>query len=100
MTEEILLTSDEYEEIYGKPSASRKESLLRDAIEACCGDRQLNYGAPEQNFERIAELWKAWFDVRKAYDPLQPWEVSVLLILMKLARQPIPFPSRLLARHC
>lgn len=75
-------------------SISRKRKLLEEASEAVAGDRQLNYGAPEQNFQRIAELWTTWFRItasRRGHLPsdhlgIEPWEVAALMVLMKLAR--------------
>jgi hypothetical protein len=66
-------------------SIDRKRSLLTDAIAACTGDRHLNYGSPEDNFQRIAALWNAWDETRTS-GPIEPWEVAVLMNLMKLAR--------------
>ena len=66
-------------------SIDRKRSLLNDAIAACTGDRHLNYGKPEANFQRIATLWNAWNEIKKP-GPIEPWEVAVLMSLLKLAR--------------
>lgn len=70
-------------------SAERKRACLEAAIAACCGDRALNYGKPEDNFARIAELWSAWFSVRvppTGPAPFSPFDVAVMNILLKLAR--------------
>jgi len=74
-------------------SIGRKRELLEQALEACTGGRQLNYGRPEANFQRIADLWNTWIEIKhiKNDDPevsefLSSWEVPVLMILMKLAR--------------
>ena len=72
------------------PSAARKRACLEAAINACCGDRALNYGAPEDNFRRIAELWNAWFSVRVTPPgenmPFGPVDIAVMNILLKVAR--------------
>jgi Domain of unknown function (DUF6378) len=72
------------------PSSARKRKLLEDAILAVAGERQLNYGNPEDNFKRIAVLWNAWIQIRQSgSEPLysfKPWEVAALCILLKLAR--------------
>lgn len=70
---------------------ARKREILEAAIAACCGDRQLNYGTPEKNFERIAILWNAWMDIRVSNPSITegefaPWEIAAMMILMKLAR--------------
>jgi len=68
-------------------SISRKSACLDAAKAAVCGDRALNYGAPEDNFRRIATLWNAWLQVRKDPNaPLAPWEVAIMMDLMKSAR--------------
>ena len=66
-------------------SIDRKRSLLNDAIAARTGDRHLNYGKPEANFQRIATLWNAWNEIKKP-GPIEPWEVAVFMSLMKFAR--------------
>jgi hypothetical protein len=72
------------------PSAARKRACLEAAINACCGDRALNYGAPEDNFRRIADLWNAWWNVRVPSTddtaPFGPVDVAVMNILLKIAR--------------
>jgi hypothetical protein len=68
-------------------SIERKAACLDAAKAAVCGDRALNYGAPEDNFRRIATLWNAWMLVRKNPSaPLAPWEVAIMMDLMKSAR--------------
>jgi Domain of unknown function (DUF6378) len=70
-------------------SVDHKRQLLEDAIKAVSGESQLNYGAPEDNFKRIATLWNAWFtitDRAPLMSPIQPWEVAILISLMKDAR--------------
>ena|ERR1700722_17353500 len=71
------------------PSAARKRACLEAAINACCRDRALNYGAPEDNFRRIAELWNAWQKIKGSYFPKNsytPVDVAVMNILLKIAR--------------
>jgi hypothetical protein len=64
-----------------------KSACLDAAKAAVCGDRALNYGTPEDNFRRIATLWNAWLQVRKdSSAPLAPWEVAIMMDLMKSAR--------------
>jgi len=72
------------------PSAARKRACLEAAINACCGDRALNYGAPEDNFRHIADLWNAWWNVRVPSTddtaPFTPVDIAVMNILLKVAR--------------
>lgn len=70
-------------------SVARKRACLDAAIAACCGDRALNYGAPEDNFRRIAVLWNAWMDIRGsafAKNAFAPTDIAAMNILLKLAR--------------
>jgi hypothetical protein len=78
----------------GAPGSSidRKRALLTDAIAACTGDRHLNYGTPEANFQRIATLWNDWIAIRmddatvSSEGTIEPWDVAAMMILLKLAR--------------
>lgn len=53
------------------------------------GDRQENYGNPENNFKNISELWTTYFNMAKNtedwYD-ITPTDVANMMILMKMAR--------------
>lgn len=57
-----------------------KEELL-DAAKAAVADRGLNYGSPEDNFDRIAKLWAAYLG-----HPVSAHDVASLMVLMKVAR--------------
>lgn len=58
----------------------RKEIL--DAAEQCvCGQREQDYGSPEDNFKRIADLWSAYMGV-----DFTATNVSVMMALLKIAR--------------
>ena len=43
-----------------------RESLLNRAIECVCGEREQDYGTPEDNFALIAELWESYINRRCA----------------------------------
>lgn len=63
-----------------------KEDTLEAAIKAV-SDRGLNYGSPEDNFIRIANLWTT--HVRNRYGIsaiLDAHDVALMLLLMKVAR--------------
>ncbi|MEC5291548.1 MULTISPECIES: DUF6378 domain-containing protein [unclassified Aurantimonas] len=75
-----------------------KASLL-DAAKAAVADRGLNYGKPEDNFRRIAELWSTHIKNRYAQTTndygndmstwdgmLDPSDVALMMVLMKIAR--------------
>ncbi len=48
-------------------------------------DRNATYGSPEDNFRRIAILWEAYDQIRQP-GPETPIDVSIKMILMKVAR--------------
>lgn len=59
---------------------TRKETL--DAAAKCvCGDREEDYGSPEKNFARIAELWSIYLNVL-----IEPKDVAAMMALLKIAR--------------
>lgn len=68
---------------------TRKEIL--EAAAACvCGDREEDYGTPEDNFRLIAELWSVYIQKRCAFPGtnvcVQPEDVAMLMVLLKIAR--------------
>jgi len=62
-----------------------RSRCLDEAKAAICGDRDLAYGQPEDNFARIATMWNAWWDVRQS-GPFDSADVAIMLGLMKDAR--------------
>lgn len=70
-------------------SMTRKEILA--AAEACvCGQREEDYGSPEDNFCTIAELWQAYIKAccvgHGVHVDMRPEDVASLMALMKIAR--------------
>lgn len=70
---------------------------LLDAAKAAVADRGLNYGRPEDNFERIAALWtqhvRNRYSARDGEVDMSPWDgafdaqdVAMMMVLMKVAR--------------
>ena len=57
------------------------KSILDAAAQCVCQDRETQYGAPEDNFARIADLWNA-------YKPcgFTAHDVGILLALLKVGR--------------
>ena len=59
---------------------NRKEIL--DAAKKCvCGEREEQYGSPENNFQVIADLWSAY--KRTNFSAI---DVSMMMALLKIAR--------------
>lgn len=59
---------------------SRKE-ILEKALKCVMGDREQDYGTPENNFNLIAELWSVY--TGKTFNAV---DVAVMLALLKIAR--------------
>lgn len=59
---------------------TRKE-ILETAAKCVCGDREQDYGSPENNFKTIADLWSVYTGF--AFTAV---DVAVMLALLKIAR--------------
>lgn len=55
--------------------------ILDEAKKCVCGQREQDYGSPEDNFKIIAELWTAYKKV-----DFSPVDVSMMMALLKIAR--------------
>lgn len=62
-------------------SESMREVILNAAKECICGDRDCQYGNPENSFARIAEYWSVYLG-REIY----PKDVGIMMALFKIAR--------------
>lgn len=67
-----------------------REEVLDTAKRCVCGDREEDYGTPEQNFQNIANLWMAYLRAG-AVSPganlyIRPEDVAAMLALLKIAR--------------
>lgn len=60
---------------------------ILDKAKACVvGDREQDYGSPENSFWRIAALWTAYLDERLFDNELSAVDVAAMMALMKIAR--------------
>lgn len=67
--------------------APARVEILEEASAIVNGPRNFAYGESEDNFGRIARLWRAFFKARYDLDvPLTPGDVGLIMILMKVAR--------------
>lgn len=69
---------------------TRKE-ILDAAAKCVCGDREQDYGSPENNFDTIARLWAAYLrSLRMAQGSgelyIKAKDVAAMLALLKIAR--------------
>lgn len=67
-----------------------RKDVLEAALRCVCGDREQDYGSPEDNFATIAEFFTSYIK-RKCVSPgadvcVEPEDVAALLIMVKLAR--------------
>lgn len=60
---------------------TRKE-ILETAAKCVVGDREEDYGSPEQNFDRIAALWSIYLGIAD----ITAKDVAAMLALLKIAR--------------
>jgi hypothetical protein len=63
---------------------------ILDAAKRCvCGDREQDYGSPENNFSTIANLWTDYLLASRKIDLVEgisPVDVAAMLALLKIAR--------------
>jgi hypothetical protein len=58
-----------------------REECLNQAKKCVCGEREQDYGTPENNFRQIAALWSAY--TGQSYTPV---DVAMMMALLKVAR--------------
>jgi len=56
--------------------------ILNDALKIINGERQDQYGNPEDSFTKIAALWSEWLCVE-----LSKKDVAMMMVLLKIARE-------------
>lgn len=61
-----------------------RQAVLDAATQAVMKDRNAEYAPPEQNFQRIADLWNTYLDGRTS--ALTPFDVAIMMVLVKVAR--------------
>jgi hypothetical protein len=82
----LLRLRDRMTELAGKlvdeEAAPAPESILAEAERVTSGDRQAQYGPPDQDFQRIAGMWTALKGV-----PFTAREVAMFMVCVKLSRE-------------
>lgn len=58
-----------------------RKQILENAVTYTCGDREVDYGTPEENFTAIAKLWSCWLDIE-----ISAHDVAILMTLLKIGR--------------
>lgn len=68
----------------------KREEILAEAQRCVCGDREQDYGSPENNFDTVARMWAAYLYAMpkdaNGYRILEPKDVASMLALLKIAR--------------
>ena len=64
-----------------KPEPWTRKRVLREAEKCVCGQREQDYGTPEDNLSRIAEFWATYKGVE-----FSPIDVAIMMALLKVAR--------------
>ena len=60
---------------------TKRQLILMEAEKCICGQREQDYGSPEDNFKAIADLWSAYLN-----RDISPQDVAMMMILLKVAR--------------
>ena len=59
-----------------------KRAEILDTAKTCvCGQREQDYGSPEDNFQEIADLWASYLD-----ENITAIDVAMMMALLKIAR--------------
>lgn len=60
---------------------SKRAEILKEAEKCICGQREQDYGSPEDNFTIIAGMWTAYTGTK-----ITPLDVAMMMCLLKTAR--------------
>lgn len=67
-----------------------REEILKEALRCVNGEREQQYGSPEDSFMVIAELWTVYLEHKCVEDNgvvlLHPEDVAAMMALLKIAR--------------
>ena len=71
------------------------ETILEEAARLVTGDRQADYGPPDQDFARTAKMWEALLQSSITFDDkdcpgflvISPAQVAMCMIALKLSRE-------------
>lgn len=89
-TAKIEMLAQEAQDLISRLGSRAKpvESILDEAKRITGGDRQAQYGPPDQDFRRTAAMWTGLFgDLLKDGSRFEPFHVALAMILLKASRQ-------------
>ena len=58
-----------------------RTDILKAAEKCICGDRDKQYGSPENNFRQVSDLWSVYLG-----KSITPADVAIMMTLFKIAR--------------
>lgn len=68
----------------------KRPDILKGALSCVCGQREQDYGTPENNFQVIADLWNAYLKTAKCKKCPKPLftavDVAMMMSLLKIGR--------------
>ena len=68
----------------------KRKEILDAALQCVCGDREQDYGSPENSFRAIAALWEVYIQEKCLGTPamltILPEDAAAMLALLKIAR--------------
>lgn len=70
-----------YDNLEELRSGTKRAEILHEAEFCICGQREQDYGSPENNFEIIANLWSDYLDAE-----ITALDVAMMMCLLKIAR--------------
>ena len=83
----MSINEDEDGIYYSGDDELEYESVLDEAKDITDGNRQQDYGSPEDNFTHIAKYWEEYLSHKGLYFQLGAKDVAMMMVLMKIARQ-------------
>ena len=78
-------STDAFIESYLRHVSPERSNILTEADTLINGDRARDYGRPQENFGRLAELWNAQLG-KKLAEPLTTQDVAYCLVQLKMSR--------------
>lgn len=60
-----------------------REQVIEATRRAVMADRNADYAPPEENFQRIADLWNLYLEGR---GEVTPYDTAIMMVLVKVAR--------------
>lgn len=69
----------------------KRKEILKEAKICVCGDREQDYGTPENNFATIGKLWSTYLgaahpELNMPDNSISSKDVAVMMALLKVAR--------------